>query len=747
MKFKLHSDYQPAGDQPKAIEQLVDGLEKNLKRQTLLGVTGSGKTFTIANVIERVQKPTLVIAHNKTLAAQLCNEFREFFPKNAVEYFVSYYDYYQPEAYMPNSDTYIEKEAMINEEIDRLRHACTQALLTRDDTIIVASVSAIYGLGSPFEYEKIVLHLRKGQELDRRAMLEQLIAMQFERTNSELKCGSFRMRGQVFEIMPVNEDAIYRFEISARITQIELIDSITRIVKREVEDVWLFPARHYVVGEEGRKQAFDRINNELQNQLALFEKQGKVLEYERLKRRVAYDLQMIKNVGYCNGIENYSRHFEGRTEGEPPFTLLDYFLHRTQRTANPTQPPLGKGRGTFLTVIDESHVTLPQIRSMYNGDKARKDTLVEHGFRLPSARDNRPLTYTEFDSKIGQAVYVSATPSEYEMKVSEQIVEQIVRPTGLIDPEVIVRPIVGRARPLSGSLLCEGERDVEPSPPQRRGQGEVSLSQIEDLILRIEERVKNNERVLVTTLTKKMAEDLTEHLKEKNLKVAYLHSDVSTLDRIEVIMNLRLGKNDVIVGVNLLREGLDMPEVSLVAILDADKEGFLRSETSLIQTIGRAARNVNGQVVLYADNITGSMKRAIEETNRRREIQMAYNKEHGITPKTIQKAIRNILEEFGISADKAKNRRAIARRDRLATTTELDLIGDGRTINVIIKEKETQMKQAAQELDFELAAILRDEIRELRAREKTTGVKELKKQKNNYHTGVVIGSSPSPRGS
>ncbi len=718
MKFKIHSDYQPAGDQPKAIEQLVDGLEKNLKRQTLLGVTGSGKTFTIANVIERVQKPTLVIAHNKTLAAQLCNEFREFFPKNAVEYFVSYYDYYQPEAYMPNSDTYIEKEAMINEEIDRLRHACTQALLTRDDTIIVASVSAIYGLGSPFEYEKIVLHLRKGQELDRRAMLEQLIAMQFERTNSELKRGSFRLRGQVFEIMPVNEDAIYRFEISSHIDSIEFVDSVTRKVKRSQEDAWFFPARHYVVGEEGRKQAFERINNELQNQLALLEKQGKVLEYERLKRRVAYDLQMIKNVGYCNGIENYSRHFEGRAEGEPPFTLLDYFLHG--------------GKRDFLTVIDESHVTLPQIRSMYNGDKARKDTLVEHGFRLPSARDNRPLTYSEFDSKIGQAVYVSATPSEYEIKISERVVEQIVRPTGLIDPEVIVRPIVSRK---SRSVILSETKN--PLNKNDKGsfafaQDDNGLSQVEDLIIRIEERVKNNERVLVTTLTKKMAEDLTEHLKEKKIKVAYLHSDVSTLDRIEVIMNLRLGKNDVIVGVNLLREGLDMPEVSLVAILDADKEGFLRSETSLIQTIGRAARNVNGQVVLYADNITGSMKKAIEETNRRREIQMAYNKDHGITPKTIEKAIRNILEEFGISADKAKNRKAIARRDRLATTTELDLIGDGRTINVIIKEKETQMKSAAKELDFELAAILRDEIRELRAREKTTEVKELKKAPRKY---------------
>ncbi|MFA6105450.1 MAG: excinuclease ABC subunit UvrB [Patescibacteria group bacterium] len=681
-KFKIVSKMTPAGDQPKAIDDLVDGIEKGMRRQTLLGVTGSGKTFTMANVIERTQKATLVIAHNKTLAAQLCNEFREFFPHNAVEYFVSYYDYYQPEAYMPNSDTYIEKEAMINEEIDRLRHACTQALLTRKDVIIVASVSAIYGLGSPFEYEKIVLHLRKGDKLDRRAMLEQLISMQFTRTNSEMKRGSFRLRGQVFEIMPVNEDAIYRFEISNHIDNIELVDSVSRTVKKVIEDAWFFPARHYVVGEESRKMAFNTINKELQDQLAFFEKNGKVLEYERLKRRVAYDLQMIKNVGYCSGIENYSAHFEGRGAGEPPFTLLDYFIHGS-----------GGGQANFLTIIDECHVTLPQIRAMYNGDQARKNTLVEHGFRLPSARDNRPLTYTEFDKKVGQAVYVSATPTEYELKISERVAEQIARPTGLIDPEIIIRPIVGKK---------DGKQ----------------LSQVEDLIIRIEERIKMKERVLVTTLTKKMAEDLTDYLKEKKIKVAYLHSDVDTLDRIEIITNLRLGKNDVIVGVNLLREGLDMPEVSLVAILDADKEGFLRSEVSLIQTIGRAARNVNGQVVLYADNITGSMQKAMDETSRRRKIQIAYNEKHGITPKTIEKSIRNILEEFGISPDRAKNREAKKRRDRLATTTELDLIGDGRSLNVIIKEKEVQMKQAAHDLDFELAAILRDEMRELKAREK-----------------------------
>lgn len=692
MQFKINSKYKPAGDQPKAIDQLTKGLEKGFSRQTLLGVTGSGKTFTMANVIENVQRPTLVIAHNKTLAAQLCNEFREFFPKNAVEYFVSYYDYYQPEAYMPNSDTYIEKEAMINDEIDRLRHACTQALLSRRDVIIVASVSAIYGLGSPTEYEKIVLHLKKGQPLDRRAMLEQLIAMLFERTNGELRRGTFRLHGQVFEIMPVNEDAIYRFEISNRIDNIERVDSITRVVKKELEDAWFFPARHYVVGEDARNKAFESIRAELKEQLAKFERQGKVLEYERLKRRVAYDLEMIKNIGYCNGIENYSRHFDGRQPGEPPFTLLDYFLH----SVGPS------GSNGFLTIIDESHVTLPQVHSMYNGDKARKDSLIEHGFRLPSARDNRPLTYKEFDAKVGQIVYVSATPSDYEIKVSQQVAEQIVRPTGLVDPEVIIRPIVGKKE--------KGE-----------------LSQVEDLIIRISERIKNKERVLVTTLTKRMAEDLTEYLKEKKIKVAYLHSDVDTLERIEVITDLRLGKNDVIVGVNLLREGLDMPEVSLVAVLDADKEGFLRSETSLIQTIGRAARNANGQVVLYADNITGSMKRAIEETQRRREIQMAYNKEHGITPKTIEKAIRNILEEFGISADRAKTKNAKAARERMATTVELDLKGDARSIPAIIKEKELQMKKAAKELDFELAAILRDEIRELVARERVSNVNVTKK--------------------
>lgn len=682
MKFKLASSYRPSGDQPKAIEGLVSGVEKGMKKQTLLGVTGSGKTFTMANVIEKVQMPTLVIAHNKTLAAQLCNEFREFFPNNAVEYFVSYYDYYQPEAYIPSSDTYIEKDAQINEEIDRLRHACTQALLTRDDVIIVASVSAIYGLGSPLEYEKIVLHLERGQELDRRGMLEHLIRMQFERTTADLARGTFRMRGQVFEIMPVNEERVYRFEIGRTIERIELVDPVTRRVLREQEDAWFFPARHYVASPESQERAFKTINQELKEQLDYFEKHGKVLEYERLKRRVKYDLDMIKNLGYCNGIENYSRHFDSRSPGEPPFTLIDYFSH---------------GARQFLTVIDESHVTVPQIRAMYSGDKARKDTLVEHGFRLPSARDNRPLKYEEFDSRVQQTVYVSATPSEYERKVSEQIVEQVVRPTGLVDPEVIVRPVTGKMQNAKFRMQNDIDND---------------LSQIDDVILRIKERIARKERVLVTTLTKKMAEDLSSYLIEQGMKVKYLHSDIDTLERIEIIMDLRKGNVDVIVGVNLLREGLDIPEVSLVAILDADKEGFLRSDTSLIQTIGRAARNVNGQVVLYADSVTGSMERAMSETARRRERQLAYNKEHGITPKTIEKNIKNILEEFGIDI---KNKKQGARNKR-TTVADLDTLGDARPLKEIIKEKEAKMKEAAKELQFELAAILRDEVRELKKR-------------------------------
>jgi excinuclease ABC subunit B len=674
-KFILKSKYKPAGDQPKAIEELVLGLKKNTVKQTLLGVTGSGKTFTIANVIEQTQMPTLVIAHNKTLAAQLCSEFREFFPKSAVEYFVSYYDYYQPEAYMPGSDTYIEKEAQINEEIDRLRHACTQALLSRKDVIIVASVSAIYGLGSPKEYEKIVLHLEQGQKIDRRGVMEQLIQMRFERTNTELKRGTFRMMGQIFEVMPANEDRIYRLEISDSIDRIELMDRVTRKILHEQKDLWLFPAAHYVISSEEREAAFYTIKNELKERLQDLKKKGKVLEYERLKQRVKYDLEMIQNVGYCNGIENYSRHFDGRESGQAGFTLLDYFKYNNKN---------------FLTVIDESHVTLPQIRGMYMGDRARKNVLVEHGFRLPSAKDNRPLKFEEFNERVDSLIFVSATPTEYEITESTDVVEQIVRPTGLVDPEVIIRPV---------------------TEDTKKG----TKSQIEDVMERIDDKIKAGERVLVTTLTKRMSEDLTDYLKDKGIKVEYLHSDIKTIQRIEIITSLRKGEIDVLVGVNLLREGLDIPEVSFVAILDADKEGFLRNETSLIQTIGRAARNVNGQVVLYADKYTKSIQRAIEETDRRREIQLAYNKKHGITPKTIQKSIKNILEEFGISAKKGKN---TARGKRKEQLLRLDLAGDARPLKDIIIDKEKKMKEAAKNLEFELAAILRDEVRELKIRNK-----------------------------
>ena len=732
MQFKLKAPYKPAGSQPEAIKELVLGLDKDYKNQTLLGVTGSGKTFTVANVIEKVQMPTLVIAHNKTLAAQLCNEFREFFPDNAVEYFVSYYDYYQPEAYMPGSDTYIEKEAQINEEIDRLRHACTQALITRNDVIVVASVSAIYNLGNPLDYEKTVLHLEVGQNLDRRGMLEKLISMQFDRNDTELKRGQFRMRGQVFEIMPVNEDLIYRFEISDKIDLIEIVDPITRNVKANSNDAWFFPAKHYVINEEDQNQAFQTISSELEDRLATFKKQGKALEYERLKRKVKYDLEMIKEVGYCNGIENYSRHFDGRKEGEPAFTLIDYFKYAA------------KNKG-FLTVIDESHVTLPQIRGMYAGDRARKENLVEHGFRLPSALDNRPLMFEEFSQRIQKTIFVSATPSVFEIEQSGQVVEQIVRPTGLIDPEIVICPVTGgKVLPLAGGSsnyrngpsfggrggLQENKNVVshdEPHPtsPTRGG---VSRSQIDDVIERIQDRVKKGERALVTTLTKRMAEDLSDYLKEQKIKVEYLHSDIKTIERIDIITKLRKGEIDVIVGVNLLREGLDIPEVSLVAILDADKEGFLRNETSLVQTIGRAARNVNGQVVMYADEMTKSIDKAVSETKRRRLIQLTYNKEHNITPKTIEKNIRNILEEFGLTSTSVKNTKTKINR-RGGSILNLDIMGDARPLKEIIKEKEFKMREAATKLEFELAAILRDEVRELKAREKTGDNKKSSKLK------------------
>ena len=648
MKFKLETSLVPKGDQPSAIEKLSLGGAKG--KQTLLGVTGSGKTFTIANVINKIQKPTLVISHNKTLAAQLCNEFREFFPHNAVEYFVSYYDYYQPETYMVNTDTYIEKEAQINQEIDRLRHASTQSLLTRKDVIIVSSVSCIYGLGSPKEYKNTLFELKVNQKIDRKEVLRKLINMQFERVKDELRMGTFRLRGQTLEIMPVNKRVIYKLDISDKINLIETIDPIRRHIIEQNKIIYLFSSKHYVISEERKKEAIKEIRSDLEKRLNFFKKNSKRLEYERLKKRVNYDLEMIENIGYCHGIENYSRYFDGRASGEPPFTLIDYFKENDK---------------DFLTVIDESHVTIPQISGMYWGDRSRKKALIDYGFRLESAYDNRPLKYSEFDKSINNVIYVSATPNDFEINQSRKIVEQIVRPTGLIDPEVIIRPINGK------------------------------ISQVDDLIERIIDQVSKKEKTLVTTLTKRMAEDLTEYLEQKGIKVKYIHSDIKTLERIEIITELRKGVIDVIVGVNLLREGLDIPEVSLVAILDADKEGFLRNETSLIQTIGRAARNVNGRVVLYADKITQSIDNAIKETNRRREIQLKYNKDNNITPKTIEKNIKNILEDFGIENKRVK-------------TLEIEMVGGD--IKEIIKEKKEKMREAAEKLEFELALILREEI-------------------------------------
>jgi len=638
----------PKGDQPSAIEKLSLGGAKG--KQTLLGVTGSGKTFTIANVINKIQKPTLVISHNKTLAAQLCNEFREFFPHNAVEYFVSYYDYYQPETYMVNTDTYIEKEAQINQEIDRLRHASTQSLLTRKDVIIVSSVSCIYGLGSPKEYKNTLFELKVNQKIDRKEVLRKLINMQFERVKDDLRMGTFRLRGQTLEIMPVNKRVIYKLDISDKINLIETIDPIRRHIIEQNKIIYLFSSKHYVISEERKKEAIKEIRSDLEKRLNFFKKNSKRLEYERLKKRVNYDLEMIENIGYCHEIENYSRYFDGRASGEPPFTLIDYFKENDK---------------DFLTVIDESHVTIPQISGMYWGDRSRKKALIDYGFRLESAYDNRPLKYSEFDKSINNVIYVSATPNDFEINQSRKVVEQIVRPTGLIDPEVIIRPINGK------------------------------ISQVDDLIERIIDQVSKKEKTLVTTLTKRMAEDLTEYLEQKGIKVKYIHSDIKTLERIEIITELRKGVIDVIVGVNLLREGLDIPEVSLVAILDADKEGFLRNETSLIQTIGRAARNVNGRVVLYADKITQSIDNAIKETNRRREIQLKYNKDNNITPKTIEKNIKNILEDFGIENKRAK-------------TLEIEMVGGD--IKEIIKEKKEKMREAAEKLEFELALILREEI-------------------------------------
>lgn len=699
LNFKLQSNWPPAGDQPKAIENLVTGIKKGLNHQTLFGVTGSGKTFTIANVIVKIDKPTLVIAHNKTLAAQLAQEYREFFPDNAVHYFVSYYDFYQPEAYMPVTDTYIEKEAMINEEIERLRHASTQALLSRKDVIIVASVSCIYGLGSPEEYQKVNLKIEQGMKIARNDFLRNLISIHFERTNADLKPGMFRALGNTVEIMPVSEKVIYRIEIiESKINRIQKIDQVSRTIIEDINIFYLFPAKHFITGEDDIKRAANQIKNELKTQLTKFEKEGKLLEAERLKRRTGYDLAMIKEVGYCNGIENYSRHFDGRRAGEPPHTLLSYF---------PKKPD---GSPDFLTIIDESHVTIPQIGGMYAGDASRKDTLIEHGFRLPSAKDNRPLKFDEFTARIGQTIYTSATPGKYEFEKSVspngQIVEQVIRPTGLIDPQVLIRPIVEKS--FLRSRLRKG--------PQGETLGKNGYpGQIKDFVSEAEKAIKKGNRAIATTLTKKMAEDLSAYLKEpsntskksKAIKAEYLHSDIKTIERIEILTKFRKGEFDVLVGVNLLREGLDLPEVEFIGILDADKEGFLRSETSLIQIIGRAARNIDGKVVLYAENVTASMRRAMDETARRRTLQLAYNKEHGITPKTIKKEIHDITDQLQREHGKAVS--ALLAVDLAKGGKEISL----KQIEKLIRTKEKQMNASVKILDFETAAILRDEIKEL----------------------------------
>ncbi len=687
--FKLKSSYSPAGDQPKAISALLLGLKEGMEKQVLLGATGTGKTFTIANVIEQWNKPTLVIAHNKTLAAQLAQEFKEFFPDAAVHYFVSYYDYYQPEAYMPITDTYIEKDAQINKEIDRLRHATTESLLTRKDVIIVASVSCIYGLGSPEEYQKVNLRLEVGMTLDRLSLIKRLVDIHYERTNADITSGTFRSIGQKVEVMPSSETFVYQIEFSGKkISKILKVIPVSGKIVGEPENIFLFPTKHFITDKKIVEKAIGQIKKELALQLNKFEKEGKLLEVERLKRRTTYDLAMIKEIGYCNGIENYSRHFSGKKEGEPPETLLSYF------------------REDFLTVIDESHVTLPQLQGMYAGDASRKETLVSYGFRLPSAKDNRPLKYNEFKERIGQVIYVSATPAEMEKKKSNQIVEQIIRPTGLIDPEVIVRPV-------SASGKYGG--------------------QIEDFIKEAGKVIKRGDRVIATTLTKKMAEDLSIYLKEKGLRAEYLHSEIKTIERIQIITSFRKGKIDILVGVNLLREGLDLPELALIGILDADKAGFLRSETSLIQTIGRAARNIEGRVILYADSMNDALEKAINETNRRREIQIAHNKKYNITPKTITKNIKDItesledkheksvnleleldLEVFDKAFEKDKSNKGKGERDSIKNLLLSDDARKEKVLSKIIKIKEDGMNQAVKRLDFETAAILRDEILVLR---------------------------------
>jgi excinuclease ABC subunit B len=666
--FRVVSDFQPAGDQPKAIAALTQGIEAGHRFQTLLGITGSGKSATIAWTIENVQRPTLVLAPNKSLAAQLANELKEFFPDNRVEYFVSYYDYYQPEAYMPSSDTYIEKDSSVNDEIDRLRHSTTSSLLTRRDTIVVASVSCIYGLGSPLEYEGQLLVLRVGEEHDQRAILRRLVDMQYERNDMNLVRGKFRVRGDVIEVHPAYDERAVRIQLFGdEVEAITVVDPLTGERVDTIDELVVFPATHYVAGEERMGVAITRIEGELQERLAEFEAQGKLLEAQRLRMRTQYDLEMMQEVGFCNGIENYSGPIDGRERGEPPYTLLDYFPD------------------DYLIVLDESHQSIPQLHGQYEGDRSRKDTLIEHGFRLPSAADNRPLRFDEVLERINQCVFLSATPGAYELEMSEQVVEQVVRPTGLVDPEVVVRPTKG---------------------------------QIDDLLEEIRQRVAVDQRVLVTTLTKKMAEDLTDYLLELGVRVRYLHSEVDTIQRIEILRDLRLGEYDVLVGINLLREGLDLPEVSLVAILDADKEGFLRSETSLVQTIGRAARNVEGKVVMYADRVTDSMRRAISETNRRRGLQEAYNAEHGIDPQSIRKAVTDILAMIRPSegAPKpGKDRRSRGRDDRRKPGGAVDLKElPHEELERLIRTLEEEMHEASADLRFEYAARLRDEINDLK---------------------------------
>jgi len=702
--FNLRSGYQPDGDQPSAIKALVEGLKEGKRHQTLLGVTGSGKTFTMANVIEKVQKPTLVIAHNKTLAAQLAAEYREFFPENAVHYFVSYYDYYQPEAYMPISDTYIEKESQVNEDIERLRHAATQALLTRKDVIVVASVSCIYGLGSPVEYEKINLKITKGETMTRASLMRRLIAMYFERVASDLSPGTFRALGSRVEIMPANERIIRRIDLTGGgVSKIEEINAITRESMGTLESMFVFPAKHYVTPKDVQELALADMEIELKEQLKKFDSAGKILEAERLKRRTRQDISMIREFGFCNGIENYSRHFDRRKSGEPPHTLLSYFLHERGTTQNERGPstgadtnPIGQTQKNttrdFLTIIDESHVTVPQIGGMYAGDRARKDMLVEHGFRLPSAVDNRPLNFVEFQERVGQTIYTSATPGVYEIGHSGKPIEQVIRPTGLVDPEIVVRPIV------SAEPRTEGPSLVPEYP-----------GQVKDFIAEAEIVTKRGGRSMVTVLTKKMAEDLSAFLTERKIKSRYIHSDVKTIERIETLTDFRKGVFDVLVGVNLLREGLDLPEVELVGIMDADKEGFLRSETSLIQTIGRAARNVLGRVILYADNSTGSMERAIKTTNERRDRQIAYNTKHGITPKTVHARIKDIVGDI-----------VAARRRAVFDLAKLDSAAYAGTKASLIADKRREMHEAANNLDFETAALLRDEIQELEKNKRKT---------------------------